>query len=137
MGRILGLDYGTKRIGVAISDETKKIATARPFVPANRKKDLLKIIQEFEIETVVLGLPKNLTGKETAAAARVREFAEWIKTQTGLPVKFADERFSARDAGSKLRMLNVKGSKARAQIDSLSAQIILTTYLQKIKDYRL
>lgn len=121
MSKVLALDYGTVRIGVALSDETKKIAFVRAYIPAKRLDDLVMLIAEEEVEEIIMGLPKNLAGQETAAAVRAREFAEKLTEQSGLPVRFLDERFSTKEI--------LRERPQREHIDSLVAQRMLQNYL--------
>jgi len=119
------LDYGTKRIGVALSDETKKIAFAKPYIPFSRRAELVMMVAEDEVSQILLGMPKNLSGEETAAAGAVREFAAWLTEQTGLPITFIDERFTTKE----ILRENQGNKEAKGMVDSLVAQRILQNYL--------
>lgn len=124
MGRILGIDYGEKRIGLAISDEEHTFAFELEIWPA---QDFFKRITEFvnerEIEKIILGYPLNLKGHQTAKTAEVLKFKE--KLESILPpqtaVELLDERFSSKMAG--------KIAGTSKNIDALSAQIFLQNYL--------
>lgn len=131
MGRILALDYGTKRIGVAVSDETKKIALPKPYILASHKNEILKFITDHDIDRVLIGLPKNLKGEEGLTARAVRNFASWLREETRLPIEFLDERFTTREAQQKLSGLGLSGKGRKSLIDSMSAQILLELYLRK------
>ncbi len=120
--KILGVDYGTKNFGLAWSDTT--IGVVLPFGIAKNVSELIKIIQEEKIALIVMGFPISLTGGETKNTERVKKTAFEIQKQTGLTVKFFDERFSSQAADA------VGGDVSR---DERSAMIILEGYLQRSK----
>lgn len=129
MSKILALDFGTKRIGVAISDESSKLAFPRDFIPTKKKEDIFKLIAEEGVEAVLIGMPKSLSGGEAKFARGIREFAAWLKSKIEVPIVFVDERFSTRDAQGKLKQMGVKSRFWKSQIDSLSAYTVLQAYL--------
>ena len=132
VGRLLALDVGEKRVGVALCDETQTLA--RPLMTlkrASKKEDFAKIAvlcQEQRIEKVIIGLPKTLRGEEGPQAQRVRRYADELRAALSLPIDFWDERYSSVDAQERLA---ASGRKARAkgEIDSAAAAIILQEYL--------
>lgn len=134
MGRILAIDYGTKRIGVAISDETKKIALPQPYILTSEKEKLLAFIKEKEVVEIVVGLPRGLAGQKTKSTEAAEDIAEWLRRETKLQVNFFDEWFSTKEAARKIEEKKLKGRKAREEIDSLSAQILLDAYLRRMKN---
>lgn len=120
--RILGIDYGTKRIGIAVSDESELIARELIVLsPKEFLKRVGKIIEDQDVKKIVVGLPLNMEGKETEKTKEVNAFVTTIKALLGIPVATFDERFSSQMA-SKL-------PGGRSQVDSLAAQIILQNYL--------
>ena len=131
MSRILALDYGSKRIGVALSDETKKIAFAKPYVSRNMVPELVMLVAEEEVSEIIMGLPLTLSGEEAAAAENARKLAEALTEATGLAVKFIDERFSTKEILRETRenkgYMGDRGDKGI--IDSLVAQKMLQNYL--------
>ena len=131
MSRILALDYGSKRIGVALSDETKKIAFAKPYVSRNMVSELVMLVAEEEVSEIIMGLPLTLSGEEAAAAENARKFAEALTEATGLAVKLIDERFSTKEVLRETRenkgYMGDRGDKGI--IDSLVAQKMLQNYL--------
>lgn len=131
MGRILAIDYGTKRLGIAVTDEGKKMAFPRPFVAADKRGDLLRLIKSEGIERIVLGWPKSLGNRETAFTREVKKFANRINEQTGLPVELMDERLTSKAAERVLKKLGLKGRESRSSADSLAALQLLQTYLKK------
>jgi putative Holliday junction resolvase len=127
--RILGIDYGEKRIGIAASDEEEKIAFEVGIVPTeNFFQQLPEIISEREIQKIVLGLPLNMSAEETEKTKEVRLFAdrlkEWLKSSAPeIQFDFADERLSSQMAS------NISGSQKN--IDGLAAQVFLQSYLER------
>lgn len=133
MSRILALDYGTKRIGVAVSDPTRTLATALPCldaVPFQKLAGKLKaLIREQEIDLILVGMPRNLNGTYGPAAKKVEEFTNRLRKVILVPIQSVDERWSTVEAS---RRLGEAGYSARAQknkIDSASAQVLLQFYL--------
>lgn len=124
--KTLGIDFGTKRVGVAVSDETKTFARELAIIDSNKFfKDIQLIIKQNEIEEIVVGLPLNMDGVDSEKTKEVREFADLLKAETNLPVILVDERLSTVMAG------NLPGGQIKK--DSLAAQIILQNYLDQTK----
>jgi putative Holliday junction resolvase len=136
--RILCLDVGDKRIGLALSDPTHTLAQA--FELYNRvgpKKDLealARIVADHEVGEIVVGLPKDLSGAMGTRAQSVAEFAEQIEKHTGVRVVLWDERFSSNEAHRIFEMAQVKTKKRKPFIDMMAAQIILQGYLDAQKN---
>jgi putative Holliday junction resolvase len=136
MGRLLGLDIGEKRIGVAISDETRTLA--RPLLTvtrASKKEDFAHIetlCREYQIEKIIAGLPKTLRNEEGPQARRVRRYADELSAAINLPIEFWDERFSSVDARDRLAASGRK-PRAKGAIDAAAAAIILQEYLDAQK----
>lgn len=135
MPRILALDYGTKRIGVAISDEGQKISFPKPFVLTQEKKVLLELITDEGIGKILVGWPKGLSGRETKSTKAAREFAKWLGQNSRAEIKLIDERFTTREIQAEMKNLEVKSKKYRKAIDSLVAQKILERYLNISKTF--
>jgi len=137
-GRVLALDIGSKRVGVAVSDELQM--TARPLPPLKRTpwkrlvKDLAQLCSEFDVRTVVLGLPLRLDGTEGDAALEVRRVARNLCLSLKLPIAFQDERHTSQAAEASLREEGFRGSDAEARVDSESAAIFLSDYLARQTD---
>ena len=132
--RILALDVGNKRIGVAYSDPMG--ITTNPLPPLINDKDVFdkikKLILEYDIGTIVIGLPLTLKGDEGKQASLTKKFAEKLKDYiSGVDIKFVDERFTTTLAEKHLRE-TTKKSKRKQKIDSLSAVYILKTYLDSL-----
>ena len=125
MGRIISIDFGTKRLGIAISDETKSIAFPKSYILTAEKEKLLEFIAEHEIEKILLGLPKALSGRETESTKKTRDFLVWLERATRIPVELIDERLTTKEV--------LRTEKNRELIDSLVAQKMLERYLEKLK----
>jgi len=136
MGKILAIDYGKKRIGIAISDSKKSIAF--PLKTIENKEIFLylkEIIQREKIEAIVLGEPKALNNKENILFLEVINFRKKIISLFSLPVHLVDERFSSKIASKIILDANIKKMKRRDKslLDKVSASLILETYLKKNK----
>ena len=137
MAKILCLDYGMVRIGVAISDLSQTIATSYDFINAKKGKTFDKIknlIHEHQCEKVVIGLPLSLNGQDTQKTLQVRAFAEKLQEAINKPVILWDERLTTYEAENILISQNVKWDKRKKLKDSLSAQLILQDYLDQQGD---
>jgi putative Holliday junction resolvase len=132
--RLLGIDYGTKRVGLAVSDADRKIASPlTTYERGDREADasfFLRLIETEEIGQLVVGLPIHLSGDESAKSTEARAFGKWLHEVTGLPVAFADERFSTVEAESALWDAGLTHKKRKARRDRLAAQILLQTYIE-------
>jgi len=131
--RVLAIDHGTVRMGIAMSDELKMIAQPLEFIPAepfsgflDRLKELLR---EYEVELILLGMPRNMDGSYGEASMKVREFEAVLKNSITAPVKTWDERLTSVQANRALTQGRVKKKKKRQNVDSMSAAILLQSYL--------
>ena len=131
--RILALDHGSKRIGVAVSDELKMIAQPLEFIPAEPIAGVLARLQELirdkEVELILVGLPRNMDGSYGPAALKVQEFIAALKSHTALPVKSWDERLTSVQANRLLIQGNVRRDKRKEKVDAMAAAILLQSYL--------
>jgi putative holliday junction resolvase len=134
--RILALDHGTKRIGVAISDEMKMIAQPVEFIPAEpfaeflaRLKDLLR---EKEVELVLVGMPRNMDGSYGSAALQVQDFVAAVKNAVTVPIKTWDERLTSVQANRYLIEGNVRRDQRKQKVDKMAAAILLQSYLDSL-----
>ena len=134
--RILALDLGKKRIGMAISDPLGITAQGLPNLNrVNKRRDLAeleRLTREREIGLVLMGNPKNMRGTEGRQSQWAREFAHDIETRIGLPVKLWDERLTSVEAGRVLRASGISIEKRAAAVDRLSAVILLQSYLDSL-----
>ena len=133
-GRIGGVDYGTVRIGVAISDPSQMLASPLEVYQARDKKLDAKYFQQLvKIEKLVgwvVGLPIHLSGQASEKSREAISFGNWLAAVTSLPVAWVDERFSTARAREILNQSSLSGKKRKAQLDKIAAQVLLTTYLE-------
>ncbi len=131
--RILALDHGTRRIGVAVSDETKTIAQPLEYIPAEPFADFLarlkKLLVEKEIDLVLIGLPRNMDGSYGPAAHKVEAFVAVLKTAITVPIKTWDERLTTAQANRILIQARVRRDKRKEKVDKMAAAILLQSYL--------
>ena len=137
-GRILGVDFGDTRTGVAVSDISRFLASGIGYVsPGGIEKTadkIAEIAREQKVGAIVVGLPKNMDGSEGFRAERCREFASMLRERlNGVPVAMIDERLTTMSASRYLNETNTRGSKRKGVIDTLSAQIILQNALDRLK----
>ena len=134
--RLLALDYGTKRVGVAVSDEMKMIAQPLEFIPAHPFEKLVlrlkKIISEKEVEQIVVGMPRNMNGSYGDAARAVNAFIVALNEAIVMPITTWDERLTSTQANRFLAEGKVKPSKRREKVDKTAAAIILQSYLDSL-----
>tara|TARA_Y100001970_G_scaffold137161_1_gene168740 strand:- start:901 stop:1314 length:414 start_codon:yes stop_codon:yes gene_type:complete len=134
MARALGIDFGERRVGLALSDRLYLIASPYKTIQYISQDDLIskikKIVFEKEIEVFVLGLPLNMKGEDTTQTKKVRKFKKYLST-LNLPIAYEDERFSSVVAKNSLVLQNVKTGHNKAEIDRTAAAIILQQYLDK------
>ena len=132
--KIMGIDYGDARTGVAISDLLCSIVGSTYVVPSRVPEkaiaDIVKLAKENSVGEIVVGLPKNMNGTEGPRAELCREFAEKLKEATGLPVVLWDERRTTVEAHNILSMHNYHGQKRKNTVDAVAASLILEGYLQ-------
>ena len=128
MARVLGIDFGEKRVGLALSDRLKLIASPYKTINYVSENDLIsrikKIVFEKEIKIFVLGLPLNMKGEDSAQTKKVRKFKKLLSILS-LPIVYEDERFSSIIAKNSLVLQNVKTGHNKSEIDKTAAAIIL------------
>ncbi len=131
--RILALDHGTKRIGVAISDETKTIAQPLEYIPAEPFADFLtrlkQLLIEKEVDLVLIGLPRNMDGTYGPAAQKVQAFVAVLRGAITVPIKMWDERLTSSQANRILIQGGVRRDKRKEKVDKMAAAILLQSYL--------
>ena len=135
MGRSLGIDLGIKRVGIALSDNLNIIASPLKTLNYDNKKDLLiqlsKLIFEFDVEIIVLGLPLNMSGTDSPQTKKIRDFKSSLSVLK-VPIIYEDERLSSVSAKRSMVTQNIKTGHNKAEIDMRAAAIILQQYLDKI-----
>ena len=133
MPRILALDHGTKRIGVAVSDELKVIAQPLEFIPTEPFDAFLArlkaILTTKEVELICVGMPRNMDGTYGPAAAKVREFIALLQQSIATPIKTLDERLTSAQANRVLLQGNVRRADRKQKVDAMAAAILLQSYL--------
>ena len=133
--RYLGLDLGSKRMGIALSDETLTIASSYKVVNYKTNEEILKelknIIEYFNISKIILGLPKNMNNTIGERAEETISFKELIEKELNVSVELQDERLSTISAEKYMIEADVSRKKRKNKVDSLAATIILQTYLDK------
>ena len=131
--RLLAIDPGKVRLGLAISDAERRIASPlTTYTRRDPKQDSLffkKIIEEEEVGQIVIGLPVHLNGSEGEQAKAARKFGVWLQATTGLPCAFYDERYTTSDAESALWDAGLTHKKRKERRDRVAAQILLQAYL--------
>ena len=137
--RFLGIDYGTKRIGLSVSDPTGAIASPLKTLPAARTceeqvRDVIDGAGEFDIDQWVVGLPLNMDGSAGPQAKLVERFAQRLAQATGAPVRLWDERLSSYEADQRMARTGLTHKKKKRRRDSIAAQIILQSFLDAHAD---
>lgn len=131
--RYLALDHGTKRIGVAVSDELKMIAQPMEYIftePFDAFLVRLKqIISEKEVERVFIGMPRNMDGTYGSAAQKVQEFIAVLTAEISVPIQTLDERLTSAQANRVLLQANVRRADRQQKVDAMAAAILLQGYL--------
>ncbi len=133
--RVLALDYGKKRIGVAISDPSGVIAQPLETIEHDSKhghwRRLLDLIDEYDIKRLVIGLPLHMSGQEGPEAEAVRRFGAEIEKRADVRIDFMDERWTTKEADAALQNAGTRRSKKRGLKDSIAAAIILRTWMER------
>ena len=133
-GRLLGIDYGTVRVGVAISDPSQTIASPlETYTRRNKKLDadyFVDLTRHEKIVGLVVGLPVHMSGDESEKSREAVKFGQWLNESTNRPVIWVDERYTTSMAREMLSQSPLSGKKRKAQLDKLAAQILLATFLE-------
>jgi putative Holliday junction resolvase len=133
--RYIGLDLGTKTLGVAVSDKTETIASAITTLrfsennPEEVLDDLTKIMEEYKVGAIVIGLPKNMNNSLGFAAERTKEFVKVLNNTYDIPVYEQDERLSSVTANNVLLQADISRKKRKSKVDTVAATVILQNYL--------
>lgn len=134
--RYLGIDYGEKRIGLAISDElgiiAGKLKTVENLSWNGVISELQKIVSEHSVGEIVIGLPKNLKGEETQQTLKVKDFIAFLKERIKIPVREWNEMFTSKESNNVLIEANVSRKNRKKFVDQLSAVLILQGYLDSL-----
>ena len=134
--RIMGLDYGSKTVGVAISDPLGLTAQGIEFIRRKNENHLRQtlarieeLVGEYKVETIVLGYPKNMNNTEGERCEKTREFMEMLQRRTGLPVVLWDERLTTVAADHSMMEMNIRRENRKDYVDEIAAIFILQGYL--------
>jgi putative Holliday junction resolvase len=133
MGRVLGLDFGLRRVGAAISDPGRVIAS--PLEVYERRdntqdaRHYSQLVREHEVDRIVIGLPIHTSGREGELASRARDWGRWLSSVTGLPVLFRDERYTSVEAEDLMIRSGLRRQRRKSLRDKLAARILLQGYL--------
>ena len=135
MSRLLGIDYGTVRIGLALSDPTRTLASPLPFLENNSPQQVTQalsaLIQTHQISALIIGLPRNMDGTYGPSAQKVRDFISQIQQDIPLPITPIDERLTTAQASKQLAGIGLNQKQLRKKVDSSSACLILQQYLDR------
>jgi len=134
--RILSLDHGTRRIGVAVSDELKIIATPLEYIPAEPMEKVIErlqqLIREKEVELILIGMPRNMDGTHGPASQTVQNFIAALQPHITTPMKTWDERLTSVMANRALLEGNVRRNQRKQKVDKMAAAILLQSYLDSL-----
>jgi putative Holliday junction resolvase len=134
--RILALDVGKRRIGLAVSDPLGLTAQGLETLERTRKREdfaaLARIASDWEVSTILVGYPVNMSGEEGRQAEGIRQFAEELSARTGIPTRLWDERLTTVEAGRVLRQSGISIEKRARAVDRLSAVLLLQNYLDTL-----
>jgi putative Holliday junction resolvase len=134
--RAAAIDLGAVRVGLAVADDLGLLAHPRPFLDGKNQHALLRRLKELkeeeQIELFVLGLPRELSGREGPAAKRARAFAKKLEEATSAKVELYDEWLSTREAAGRLRAQGLNAKQQRGRVDSAAAAILLQSWLDRV-----
>lgn len=135
--RILALDVGEKRIGVALSDELGITAQGQPTIEVKSVIDaiekIISLLGRYNVSRIIIGLPKNMDGTLGPKSDEINRFVEMLRTKTDLPVILWDERLTTRMAEQSMLEGDLSRAKRKLRIDMIAAQLILQSYLDSVK----
>ena len=131
--RVLAIDHGTKRMGIAVSDPSGMIALPLEFIPAEPFNGFLArlktLLQEKEVELILVGMPRNMDGSYGPAAAKVQEFLAVLKETIAIPIKTWDERLTSTQANRMLLQTDMRRKERKQKVDQAAAAILLQSFL--------
>jgi putative holliday junction resolvase len=134
--RILAIDHGTKRIGIAVSDELKIIAQPLEYIPAEPFADFLArlnvLLREKEVELILVGMPRNMDGSYGPAALKVQDFVAALRNAVTAPIQLWDERLTSAQANRFLIQGRVRRDQRKEKVDKTAAAILLQSYLDSL-----
>ena len=137
--RVIGLDYGSKTVGVALSDEL--MLTAQPLTTIHRDRptklrqtlaQIEQIIEQYDVDRIVVGWPKKLDNEEGKRCEKTKEFGDMLENRTGLEIIYQDERLTTAQADGVLEQGGIRKDKRKQYIDKMAASLILQNYLDTL-----
>lgn len=137
--RVIGLDYGSKTVGVALSDEL--MLTAQPLTTIHRDRptklrqtlaQIEQIIEQYDVDRIVVGWPKKLDNEEGERCGKTKEFGDMLENRTGLEIIYQDERLTTAQADGVLEQGGIRKDKRKQYIDKMAASLILQNYLDTL-----
>ena len=137
--RVIGLDYGSKTVGVALSDEL--MLTAQPLTTIHRDRptklrqtlaQIEQIIEQYDVDRIVVGWPKKLDNEEGERCEKTKEFGDMLENRTGLEIIYQDERLTTAQADGVLEQGGIRNDKRKQYIDKMAASLILQNYLDTL-----
>lgn len=133
MGRVAAIDYGAKRIGLAVSDKDRKIALPVDIVEGGKKafQNIKASLPLKEVDLILIGLPLEMSGHKGPMAHLVEEFAKMVEDALNIPVQLVDERLSSKGADAKLKELSISRKARTQKLDMVAATLLLQTYLDQ------
>lgn len=133
MGRVAAIDFGLKRIGLAVSDKGRKIALPVGVVEGGKKaiQQIRAALPLKEVDLILMGLPLELSGKKGSMALLVEQFAKQLEEALHIPVHLVDERLSSKGADAQLREISLNRKERSEKIDMVAATLLLQTYLDQ------
>jgi len=135
VSRCLGIDFGTRRIGLALSDPTGSLATPLPFLENTSLKEVVakfqELVESHGVKTIVIGLPRNMDGSYGPSAQKVREFITQIQPHIAAEIISQDERLTTAQASRDLSQIGLTQKELRKKVDSSSAALILQQFLDR------
>jgi len=135
--RVLAIDHGSKRMGIAISDELKLIAQPLEFIPAEPFADFLErlklLLREKQVELILVGMPRNMDGSYGPAALKVQAFVAALKSALTVPIETKDERLTSAEANRVLIQGGARREKRKQKVDQMAAAILLQSYLDGLQ----
>lgn len=139
VGPLLGIDFGTVRVGLAISDRDQKIAVPLLIYERQaRAQETLfytELVKKEHIVGLVMGLPVHMSGAESKKSQQVRSYGDWLQQLTGLPMHYCDERYTSSFAWDELKAGGLKASQRRKQLDKVAAQLMLQAFLDTPRNH--
>ncbi len=135
MGRVLGIDFGTRRLGVALSDSTRRLASPwgvqERAAPRDDARRLRRLVDEEQVDLLVVGLPIHHNGRMNPSARRARDWAVEVAEALGLELRFVEERYTSVEAEQQLQAAGVRRAKRTGRRDMLAAQMLLQDFLDR------